>query len=106
MDQALSKVGLPVKCAYGDCKAKSLVRPQSDYGGWYKSKLFRYKQHLRWFCPKHYEKGREIDNKFYENYQTPDPYPQEEIDKTQDELYKLLDEGEEDNDDKSINSVS
>jgi len=90
MDQALIKVGLPVQCAYGDCMTTGFVKPGADHGGWYKSKLFRFKR-KRWFCPKHYEKGREIDNKFYENYKTPDPYPEKETDTTLDDLYKALD---------------
>lgn len=104
MEQTLIRIGLPVKCAYGDCKAKGFVKPQSDYGGWYKSKMFRFKMHKRWFCPKHYEKGRELDNRFYENYKTPDPYPEKEA--TVDELYKLLDEGAEDNDSKPNQPIS
>lgn len=87
MEQGLIEVGLPVKCY--KCKKNGFVKPRTDYGGWYKSKLFRFKR-LRWFCPEHYEVGRAIDNKFYENYKTPDPYPEPE-DATE-ELYKLLDD--------------
>lgn len=91
MDQALIQVGLPVKCAYGDCESKGFVKPHSDYGGWYKSKFFRFRPRKRWYCPDHYEEGRAIDNKFYENYRTPDPYPEQQTENTVDELYKLLD---------------
>lgn len=85
-------MGLPVACAFGDCEAKGHVKPQSDYGGWYKSKMFRFRPRKRWFCPEHYEQGRAIDNKFYENYRTPDPYPEKaQVEKTEEELYKLLD---------------
>lgn len=94
MEQALLQVGLPVTCAFGDCDTTGFVKPRSDYGGWYKSKLFRFKR-KRWYCPEHYEKGREIDNRFYQNYATPHPYPDEEakaILSTEEELYKLLDE--------------
>lgn len=88
MDQALAKIGLPVKCAFGDCRTRGFVKPH-NYAGWYKIKMFRFNIHKRWFCPEHYEDGRRIDNEFYRNYLTPDPYP-EEKDPTE-ELYKLLD---------------
>ena len=92
MDQSLVQVGLPAHCAFGDCDTKGFVKPHTDYGGWYKSKMFRKLFHKRWFCPEHYEEGRTIDNKFYKNYLTPDPYPAEEIEATQDKLYKLLED--------------
>jgi len=96
MDQALIQVGLPVTCAYGDCGTKGFVKPRNtentDYAGWYKSKFFRLRLRKRWFCPEHYEEGQRIDNQFYENYKTPDPYPEEAVQAaTVDELYKLLD---------------
>lgn len=91
MDQGLAHVGLPVTCAYGDCEETGFVKPRSDYGGWYKSKFYRLKPRKRWFCPKHYEKGRELDNRFYDNSRTPDPYPEQKIDDVEAELYKLLD---------------
>jgi hypothetical protein len=91
MEEALRQIGLPVKCAYGDCEVTGHVKPGTDYGGWYKSKMFRFKPRKRWFCPEHYEDGRRIDNKFYENYRTPDPYPEQEAEATIDELYKLID---------------
>lgn len=86
MEAALEQVGLPVKCR--KCRKKGFVKPRTDYGGWYKSKLLRFKPN-RWFCPKHYEIGRKMDNHFYENYRTPDPEPEPE--NVEDELYKLLD---------------
>lgn len=89
VDNALVRVGLPVKCGWGDCEATGFVKPATDYGGWYKSKMFRLRIKKRWFCPEHYEKGRELDNRFYENYKTPDPYPEPED--SLDELYKLID---------------
>lgn len=94
MDQALIQVGLPVRCAFGDCGTTGHVKPafvDPKHGGWYKSKFFRFRPRKMWYCPKHYEKGREIDNRFYENYKTPDPYPEQETEATVDELYKLLD---------------
>lgn len=89
MEEALIHIGLPVKCR--KCKKRGFVKPNTDYGGWYKSKFYRL-QRLKWYCPKHYEIGRKVDNQFYENYKTPDPYPkQAKIENTVDELYKLLD---------------
>lgn len=86
MEAALYSVGLPVTCRH--CGEKGFVKPHTDHGGWYKSKLFRTKR-IRWYCPEHYQMGRDVDNKFYENYKTPDPEPTPE-DATA-ELYKLLD---------------
>lgn len=91
MDQALIKVGLPVRCGLGDCEITGFVKPHTDHDGWYKSKLLRMRPRKRWFCPEHYEVGRAMDNKFYENFRTPDPYPTAEVESTVDELYKLLD---------------
>ncbi len=88
MEEALKQVGLPVKCAFGDCGRRSTVKPKTDYNGWYKSKIFRYVHRKKWWCPDHYQKGREIDNKFYENYKTPDPEPTPE--NIEAELYKLI----------------
>lgn len=89
MDAYLVHTGLPVTCAFGDCEAKGNVKPHSDYGGWYKSKMFRMHFRKRWFCPEHYQEGRTMDNKFYENYKTPDPEPTP-VD-VEAELYALLD---------------
>lgn len=97
MEQALIQVGLPVTCAFGDCKTHGFIKPKfadPTHGGWYKSKLFRFKR-KRWYCPTHYEDGRRIDNHFYENYRTPDPYSDKEleaIENTEEELYKLLED--------------
>lgn len=88
MDQSLIKVGLPVSCAFGDCEVTGYVKPASDYGGWYKSRLFRFKR-KRWFCPDHAKEGKAIDDKFYQNYKTPAPEIKPE-DATE-ALYKLLD---------------
>ena len=89
LDEVLIQVGLPVKCR--KCRTGGFIKPMSDYGGWYKSKIFRFKR-LKWYCPEHYEIGRHIDNQFYENYKTPDPYKENEVvQDTTDELYKLLD---------------
>lgn len=92
MEEALIQVGLPVKCR--KCLKEGRVKPafvDPTHGGWYKSKMFRTKR-LRWYCPEHYELGREEDNRFYENYKTPDPYPEDAtVAQTEEELYKLLD---------------
>lgn len=94
MDQALIQIGLPVHCAWGDCEASGFVKPKfvdETHGGWYKSKMFRMRPRKRWFCPDHYEEGRAFDNRFYENFRTPDPYPADMTKEAQEELYKLLD---------------
>ena len=89
MDQALIQVGLPVKCAYGDCGVTSFVKPH-NYGGWYKSRLMRFKR-KKWFCPAHAKKGEDIDNRFYQTYAT--PVEKVELkDSTEEELYKLLED--------------
>lgn len=53
------------------CKTTGTVKPHS-YGGWYKSKLLRRIKN-KWFCPTHYTNGKAMDNKFYEEYKTPQP---------------------------------
>lgn len=88
MEEALIHIGLPVKCRC--CDNRGFVKPCSDYGGWYKSKFYRLKR-LKWFCPEHYEIGRDVDNKFYENYKTPDPYNAKDVPSIEEELYALLD---------------
>jgi hypothetical protein len=89
MEQALIQVGLPVTCGLGDCETKGFVKPWTDYGGWYRSKLFRRRPRQKWFCPDHHQEGQAIDNRFYENYKTPDPEPEPE--NVEADLYKLLD---------------
>lgn len=94
MENAIRQVGLPVVCVVADCPTTGFVKPH-DYGGWYKCKMLRRTWRKRWFCPEHYQNGRDFDNKFYENYRTPDPYTEEEAKvklSTEDELYKLLDD--------------
>lgn len=93
MEEAIIQVGLAVKCNYGDCGTVGRVKPK-DYNGWYKCKMLRMRWKKQWFCPEHYEQGREIDNRFYENYKTPHPYTDQELEsrkQTEEELYKLLD---------------
>ncbi len=91
MEEALLQIGLPVTCAYGDCGQKGFVKPHTDYGGWYKSKMFRMRPRKRWFCPEHYTFGRDKDNHFYENYKTPDPYTETDTPDMIEELYALID---------------
>lgn len=95
MEEALIQVGLPVSCAWGDCEVTGYVKPafiDPKHGGWYKSKLMRRRPRKMWYCPGHYEKGRELDNRFYENYKTPDPYPEQaKVEQTTEELYNLID---------------
>lgn len=118
MDEALRQVGLPVHCAGVDdqqmrCEAQGLVKPDKHYGGWYKSKLLRgHSTPLtkRWFCPEHARQGKELDDRFYQRYATPETadrtvivaggimaVPESDGETTVDvsgdveELYKLLD---------------
>lgn len=94
MEEALIQVGLPVHCGWGDCEITGFVKPKCvdpTHGGWYKSKMFRFRIKKRWFCPDHYEKGRELDNRFYENLKTPDPYTEKDTANIEEELYALLD---------------
>ena len=88
MEEALIQVGLPVKCIYADCQTRGFVKPGTDYDGWYKAELYR-RRRKRWFCPKHHNNGKEIDDRFYKKYETPIPKVKET---TEDELYKLLED--------------
>jgi hypothetical protein len=93
MEEFFIRVGLPVVCAWSDCGTKGNIKPKfidETHGGWYKSKLLRTKR-KKWFCPEHYEQGRALDNRFFENYKTPDPYPEDQTEAATAELYKLLD---------------
>jgi len=92
VEEAIIQVGLAVKCSYGDCETAGRVKPATDYGGWYKLKMFRLRNwKKRWYCPEHYEQGRELDNRFYENWKTPDPYTEKDTANIEEELYALLD---------------
>jgi hypothetical protein len=84
MDAALELVGLPVKCAWGDCGTKGFVKPRTDYGGWVK------RWHKQWYCPKHAEQAQKHYDAIVERYKNP-PVEVAGEDTTQDELYKLLD---------------
>ena len=96
MDHALLQVGLPVACAIEDCEIKGFVKPQSDYGGWYKAVKRFTAWKKRWFCPEHYDEGKKIDH-LYDNFKTPvftpivvpdsEPDEPEDIEK----LYALID---------------
>jgi hypothetical protein len=71
---------------------KGFVKPRSDYGGWYKSKLFRFRPRKRWYCPEHHDFGKHRDDHFYDRYKTPEPPVEEKVtESTTEELYKLLD---------------
>jgi hypothetical protein len=83
VDMAIELVGCPVKCR--KCYAKGMVKPGTDYGGWYKSRFYRL-QKYKWYCPEHRAIGEKVDWQFYESNKTPEPKLS-----TEDELYKLLD---------------
>ena len=82
VDEVLVRMGLPVKCR--KCKKQGFVRPISDYGGWFKSKIFR-APYLRWYCPKHYKIGEAVDARYNTTGITA------LSDTTEEELYALLD---------------
>lgn len=87
MEEALIRYGLPVKCR--KCKKKGVVKPATDYNGWYKSKLFR--KSNRWFCPEHYNVGKQADDNFY--VRISQPVVIEENDESDlEKFYKLIDE--------------
>lgn len=72
MDEALSKVGLLVKCR--KCLKEGRVAPGTDYNGWFKSKIFT-TWRLRWYCPEHYEIGENEDQKASVNIPRVEPEP-------------------------------
>lgn len=87
MDNALSQVGLPVKCRH--CDATALVKPGTDYNGWSRSRVTK-----KWSCPEHSSEG--MDNSFKRRFSENTPIviesevveePTDELDK----LYELLD---------------
>lgn len=84
MDQALIQVGLPVKCR--KCLTPGRVKPSSDYDGWYRLRISR----KEWFCPEHAKIGKDMDQRFYEKYKTPEPAVDPDKEDIE-ELYKLLD---------------
>lgn len=90
MDEAILQIGAPVKCKL--CDTTGRVKPQTDYDGWYKSRLLRNNWRKRWFCPgEHAQIGKDMDTNFYERYATPTTTPATAVEDTTEELYKLLD---------------
>lgn len=93
MDQALLKVGLPVKCR--KCRKEGRVKPK-NYGGWHKSQILRFKPN-KWFCPEHAEIGKDMDERFYQiSVASAEAQQQEQVKVEEqksdiDELYELLD---------------
>lgn len=83
MDQALTQVGLPVRCAWADCQTKGFVKPATDHGGWMR------RTGRRWYCPDHAKEAKQFYDSIVAKYATPDPEPIPED--TEAELYKLLD---------------
>lgn len=79
MDQALIQVGLPVKCAWGDCDTRGFVKPH-NYGGWIR------RWHKKWYCPTHAKEAKEIYDSIIERYKTLEPKNDIE------DLYKLLED--------------
>lgn len=88
MDQALIKIGLPVKCH--TCEQRGYIKPGTNYGGWYKYKPLR--KPIIWYCPTEAEKIRQYRKGIEDRYATPAPSPQAVAQaSTEEELYKLLD---------------
>lgn len=86
VEEALKRVGLPVKCHV--CKTRGFIKPNTDYGGWYKLKVLR--SPSKWYCPEEAKAVKQSRHDFDARYNT----PEEKIDTTEqakDELYKLLD---------------
>lgn len=48
MEEAIAKIGLPVKCHI--CKIGAYIKPRTDYGGWFKLKSLN---RILWYCPEH-----------------------------------------------------
>lgn len=100
MEHALLKVGLPVACALENCEVKGFVIPQTDYGGWYKSKLLRNRT-KKWYCPTHADETQKSEARFLSGGYSHNTsiehgviYYDEATDLSEeavDELYKLLD---------------
>jgi len=88
MDEALLKVGLPVKCR--KCRLEGRVKPH-NYGGWYKCTIFPRSVTNKWFCPGHYDIANDMEDRFYQMSITPEPEPIVETEETVEDLYKLLD---------------
>jgi len=81
MEEAIIKVGLPVKCA--KCHTRGFVRPHTDYGGW--TRLKRLRAISIWYCPDDADAAVRTEQRA-NSYQS----PKSEL-STEDELYKLLD---------------
>lgn len=90
MEQAILAVGLPVTCI--DCGAKGSVKPRSDYGGWYKSRLLRNRA-KKWYCPSHAVKYKKVEDRFLSGgYSKNTPIEVETKEKSvEEQLYDLID---------------
>lgn len=87
MDAALLQVGLPVRCR--KCRVRGFVRPQTDYGGWWRLKLLRGRS--IWYCPEHALDGREGEQAIIDRYPDKKAEPVVDTATTEEELYALLD---------------
>lgn len=87
MEEAIERVGLPVKCR--TCGKKGRVKPRTDYGGWFRWKLIT---RTLWYCPTHGMLGMHRKEVLESTYVTPEPDPEPvSVESDLDELYKLLD---------------
>jgi len=84
MFEALSQVGLPVKCRH--CDKSHMVKPGTDYDGWSKSKVSK-----KWSCPEHSAEG--MDESFRRRYagNTQKEIYSEAVEYEPDDLQKLMD---------------
>lgn len=81
MEEAIIKVGLPVKCA--KCHTRGFVRPHTDYGGWIRWKRLR--AISIWYCPAHADAVGRIEDRANGHQAAKPELTAEE------QLYKLLD---------------
>lgn len=86
MDAALLQVGLPVRCR--KCRVQGFVRPQTDYGGWWRLKLLRGRS--IWYCPEDRLDGQHGEEAIKSWYPDKKAEPVVDTSTTEEELYKLL----------------
>lgn len=84
MEEAIIQIGLPVKCAWGDCETTGFVKPGSDHGGWLRRSF------IKWYCPDHAKEAKEMYDRIAEKYRTPELV--QASDNAEEELYKLLED--------------
>lgn len=76
LEQAILKVGLPIKCSA--CDKTHKVKPNTDYDGWGR----RFKQ---WYCPEHKDWGKR-----YESFTPPEEVSVEDVRSDLDDLLEII----------------